>query len=358
MNSKLIGELTGGPLDVIGDVHGEIGALQALLEKLGYDGNGNHSENRHLVFVGDLVDRGPDSLAVLECVMRLVANGKAQCVLGNHELNLLLDEEKHGNSWYVNPSTKLDHPARLVDPEQKARIHEFLSGLPITLARADLRVVHACWHPESIAQLVDDRHRSSSAIEIYRRYAVQLEARWEKTALRRKMTREAEEFGELLSDENWKHPTLLLAHAEMDTEHQMGNPIRVLTSGVEAPAEAPFWAGGKWRMAQRIKWWEEYDYPTPVIVGHYWRRYSDAQNFIGDKFGPDLFEGVEPHHWMGKRSNVYCVDFSVGGRQKERVNSTTPPYLCKLSALRVSEWAVMHDDGEVWQIGPPDSASA
>ena len=57
----LVGELFDGPLDIIGDVHGECGTLCKLLDRLGYDGNGDHPEGRRLVFVGDLVDRGPDS---------------------------------------------------------------------------------------------------------------------------------------------------------------------------------------------------------------------------------------------------------------------------------------------------------
>lgn len=98
------------------------------------------------------MDRGPDSPAVLERVMKLVNAGNAQCVLGNHELNLLRDVEKHGNSWYVNPSRKLDHPAKRVKAEQKDGIREFLSRLPLALERKNLRVVHACWHAHSIAR--------------------------------------------------------------------------------------------------------------------------------------------------------------------------------------------------------------
>ena len=71
-----------------------------------------------------------------------------------------------------------------------------------------------------------------------------------------------------------------------------------------------------------------------------------------DKHGPDLFEGIPPHAWMGTRSNVYCVDFSVGGRYVERAEGLTS-FQCRLAALRVPEWVVMHDDGESWDIGPP-----
>ena len=53
----LVDKLFSGPIDIIGDVHGEIGALLSLLDLLGYDGQGNHAEGRRLVFLGDLGDR-------------------------------------------------------------------------------------------------------------------------------------------------------------------------------------------------------------------------------------------------------------------------------------------------------------
>ena len=66
---QLVQQLPQSDLDIIGDVHGEIGALCTLLDRLGYDDQGRHPQNRHLVFVGDLVDRGPDSLGVLDLVI-------------------------------------------------------------------------------------------------------------------------------------------------------------------------------------------------------------------------------------------------------------------------------------------------
>lgn len=75
------GEL--GPFDIIGDIHGCFDELTELLERL--DGE----EERKLVFLGDLVDRGPNSPAVLKKVMSLVEEGRALCVPGNHDMKLL-----------------------------------------------------------------------------------------------------------------------------------------------------------------------------------------------------------------------------------------------------------------------------
>ncbi|MFI7141185.1 polynucleotide kinase-phosphatase [Streptomyces massasporeus] len=73
-----------GPFDIIGDIHGCAAELEALLGKLGYV-DGVHPEGRTAVFVGDLVDRGPDSPGVLRRVMAMVKSGNALCVPGNHE---------------------------------------------------------------------------------------------------------------------------------------------------------------------------------------------------------------------------------------------------------------------------------
>ena len=82
-----------GPFDVIGDVHGCYDELMTLLEKLGYDTTEPNRvvppQGRKAVFVGDLVDRGPNSPAVLRLVTRMVRDGRALCVPGNHDMKLL-----------------------------------------------------------------------------------------------------------------------------------------------------------------------------------------------------------------------------------------------------------------------------
>ncbi|MGY2703211.1 polynucleotide kinase-phosphatase [Nocardioides sp. HB32] len=81
-----------GPFDVIGDVHGCASELRTLLGELGWvvePGGAHHPEGRTAVFVGDLVDRGPDTPGVLRLVMGMVAAGTALCVSGNHEAKLV-----------------------------------------------------------------------------------------------------------------------------------------------------------------------------------------------------------------------------------------------------------------------------
>lgn len=76
-----------GPFDIVGDIHGCSSELETLLAKLGYE-DGVHPAGRTAVFVGDLVDRGPDSPGVLRRVMGMVRSGNALCVPGNHENKL------------------------------------------------------------------------------------------------------------------------------------------------------------------------------------------------------------------------------------------------------------------------------
>ena len=84
-----------GPFDIIGDVHGCSDELIALLRKLGYHVHDDqttpmarHPEGRRAFFVGDLVDRGPESPAVLRLVMAMVRAETALCVPGNHDIKL------------------------------------------------------------------------------------------------------------------------------------------------------------------------------------------------------------------------------------------------------------------------------
>lgn len=87
-----------GPFDAIGDVHGCRAELETLLDRLGYqvlrDSDGRavdarHPDGRRAIFLGDLVDRGPDVPGVLRLAMGMVRAGNALAVPGNHEEKLL-----------------------------------------------------------------------------------------------------------------------------------------------------------------------------------------------------------------------------------------------------------------------------
>ncbi|WP_436698644.1 polynucleotide kinase-phosphatase [Nocardioides sp. BYT-33-1] len=126
-----------GPFDVIGDVHGCASELRTLLAELGwlltYDDSGaavgaTHPDGRLAVFVGDLVDRGPDTPGVLRLVMGMVAAGTALCVSGNHEAKLVRALKGAKVTVAHGLAESLDQLA--AEPEDfRARALTFMDGL-------------------------------------------------------------------------------------------------------------------------------------------------------------------------------------------------------------------------------------
>ncbi|KDN18454.1 polynucleotide kinase-phosphatase [Amycolatopsis rifamycinica] len=116
-----------GPFDVIGDVHGCVAELEELLAALGY-ADGVHPDGRTAVFVGDLVDRGPDTPGVLRRVMGMAAAGNALVVCGNHEQKLV--RALHGRK--VNVAHGLAESLEQLGAESeefRRQVHEFCDGL-------------------------------------------------------------------------------------------------------------------------------------------------------------------------------------------------------------------------------------
>jgi protein phosphatase len=126
-----------GPFDVIGDVHGCRAELEQLLASLGYelsrDGDGRpvgaaHPEGRRAVFLGDLVDRGPDTPGVLRLVMGMVAAGTALAVPGNHEDKLL--RALRGRNVKVSHGLAESLSQLAEEPESfRNAVAEFIDGL-------------------------------------------------------------------------------------------------------------------------------------------------------------------------------------------------------------------------------------
>jgi len=133
----------GPAYDLVGDVHGCAGELDTLLTRLGWRLDGpaaTHPDGRVAVFVGDLVDRGPDTPGVLRRVMAMVEAGTALSVQGNHEAKLLRAlrgaevQTRHGLQ------ASLDQLAR--EPEAfRTRVRDFLADLPWRLLLDDGRLV-------------------------------------------------------------------------------------------------------------------------------------------------------------------------------------------------------------------------
>jgi hypothetical protein len=349
--------LAEGPLDIVGDVHGEIEALDELLARLGHAPGGR--TDRVLVFVGDLTDRGPDSTAVVQRVQSLVQAGRAQCVAGNHEINLLRGSAKEGNGWFADlnhdhASGKFPH-SRAAAADQREFIRGFFASLPLVLERPDLRVVHACWHQASVDALreADD----AGVAEAHRRFAAGTQAQLESSGLLQAARAERGRLGPALLDPGAQVP-LLSALAAADELRQLGNPVRVLSAGIERRVREPFFASGKWRMVERVPWWQDYTGNVPVVFGHYWRRHASAGTRARRTGGPDLFAGVRYTDWLGPRRNAFCIDYSVGRRFLERERAPHAEASSRLAALRWPECELVFEDGERVVLAPPGLLSS
>jgi protein phosphatase len=155
VREKLLNDFTHerGPFDVIGDVHGCRSELETLLVELGYrltvDEAGrpvdaSPPDGRKAVFVGDLVDRGPDSPGVLRLVMGMVENGHALCVPGNHENKLV--RALQGRNVQVTHGLAETLAQLAGEPEDfRARVQAFCYGLVshVVLDGGALVVAHA-----------------------------------------------------------------------------------------------------------------------------------------------------------------------------------------------------------------------
>ena len=156
--------------DLIGDIHGHAEPLKRLLEKLGYDQDGQgvwRHPTRKAIFLGDFIDRGPAQLEVVEIAHAMVENDAALAVMGNHEFNAILyATEKPGNpGGYLrehSDKNRKQHQAFLKAvgalesdgiTDRQREIVEWFKTLPVYLDLPGLRVVHACWHRPSLDAL-------------------------------------------------------------------------------------------------------------------------------------------------------------------------------------------------------------
>ena len=287
--------------DIIGDVHGRVTKLRALLDELGYrqDGSGVYRHpDRTAVFVGDLVDRGTEQLEVLQLVKPMVDAGSAQIVMGNHEFNAICwataDPETGQPLREHSDNKRRQHKDFLtLTDEDRAYYVEWFKTLPLWLDLGGIRVIHACWHEASMKVVRDIT--GSDRLSTVEHFA------------------EANTPGTTLNDAI----EVLLK----------GPEISLVDHGMD-----PYWdfESGKERTDARIRWWdhdatglpalaelravklkngdpypdfeprsvdaEHLDYVykdrTPLFYGHYWREWEFKQD-----------------EWT---TYTACVDFSGG----------------------------------------------
>jgi len=267
--------------DVIGDVHGEAAKLEGLLAAMGYtdDGRSWRHPTRRAIFVGDLIDRGPQQAKVVAIARTMVAGGHAQVVAGNHEFNAIGFATPHGQGDdYCRPHSEKNrkqHQRYLDEIGWESALHgehlDWFRSLSLTVEVDGLRVVHACWDDASLATL-----------------------------------------GPLLSDDGGFTDALI--HAATEKGSEPWQAIEHLLKGPEIPIPRPYdFPKGTPRHNARLQWWnpdaerldeavwipggateadgspyvlvddspvaspvDPYRSTIPVIVGHYWFRGDPA----------------------------------------------------------------------------------
>lgn len=163
----LLGEASG--YDLIGDVHGCAHSLVRLLEQMGYKKRSGvyQHPSRQVIFLGDVVDRGPRIREALHIVRNMVETANALMILGNHEFNALTYSTPvmPGSNEYLRPHTS-SNTRQVAETLTQFANHsqewqDFLRwfvSLPLFLeiqhphTKQCFRAVHACWDPDLIQQ--------------------------------------------------------------------------------------------------------------------------------------------------------------------------------------------------------------
>lgn len=151
--------------DIIGDVHGCAYSLEALLERLDYRlqrGVWRHP-TRQALFLGDIIDRGPNIRRALHTVYNMVQAGAAHCLMGNHEFYALAWHTlaPAGSSQIFVREHNLRHQRLMQETSEQfanyanewQQFIAWFSQLPLFMEHQHCRLVHAYWDEQLIETL-------------------------------------------------------------------------------------------------------------------------------------------------------------------------------------------------------------
>ncbi len=113
----------------VGDVQGCAPSLKTLLKKL--------PKKSKLIFLGDLVNRGPDSLGALRQLKSLQESGRAECILGNHDLHLLAIDAG------LRKTKGLDTVDAILNAPDRKELIGWIRNRPMALSNGKVLTVHA-----------------------------------------------------------------------------------------------------------------------------------------------------------------------------------------------------------------------
>ena len=273
--------------DIIGDVHGRIATLRALVNRLGYrteGGRWQHPGGRQLVSVGDLLDDGQNPLDCLELIEEMAVDGCAAAVMGNHELNALhymadppLRRRTEDNTkQFASTLAQIES-----DPSRWERARRFIERTPtrLELDGGKLRVIHACWDETTINDLplfIDTPE---------------------------KLYRTSTTLPENLAWADNRDPHL--DQGLKDAADPLFVAVEQCIKGAEVPCAPRPDLRGKMRYKERVTWWTAYDGEPRVLFGHYKFPWTDRRS------------GSTPAEpgWIGPHRRAACLDYgSHAGR--------------------------------------------
>ncbi|CAH0992506.1 Bis(5'-nucleosyl)-tetraphosphatase, symmetrical [Sinobacterium norvegicum] len=289
--------------DLVGDVHGCYKTLLELLETLGYvrvRGTYQYRDQqrpRQLIFLGDLVDRGPAIRPLLHLVRDMVERGSAVVLMGNHEYHTALYLTPSEQGGYLRRHT--DHSNNIIAQTLKQfanygqELQEFkqwMSELPLFYQHRHFRAVHAFWDEDLIDRFVGEHHR-----------------------------------------DNLSHQQFV--QSALEPKGDCGRLVKRLTTGLTlALPDEHVIVGreGQHRRRFRVRFWGGFDNlgdtafqpdPLPDSLSQQQLSASTRQWLSEHRYGPErrpLFIG---HYWLHNQpqqqcENIACLDYSavLGGQ--------------------------------------------
>ena len=279
--------------DIIPDIHGQAEKLRVALKNLGWRRNGTtwlHSEpDRQIVFLGDFIDRGPENAAVIRIVRELMDAGRAQAIMGNHELNAIhfhtADPETGAPLRSHDTDNIFQHGSFLkefpIGASQTKDVLDWMTTLPLFIETDEFRAVHAAW----IQSAIDDLKRQTG-------------------------------------DGVFSQDQLIRAGRKGDVLHSLAEAVAKGPEALLPNSHSFVDKGEKVRHHVRLKWWNG--------DAQNWRQIAMSVpdlNVLPDAELPDnLLKATYPvgdkpvffgHYWMSgepelQSVNALCLDYSAG----------------------------------------------
>ena len=259
--------------DLIGDVHGQFLKLKNVLDHLGYKKKkGVYSKENHCAFfIGDLVDRGENTVEVVDLVKNMVEQGFAEAIMGNHEYNLFGYLTKDDKNNFLRPHTAKNTKQvinTLVSYNKKDKLLEehldWMTNLPLYINKPEFRAVHACWDKASYQYIQNN-------------------------------------VGSVMSKKN------LIESYECGSK--LENAVKMMLTGPELKLPKEFSqkdSEGHFRTAMRYAWWNK-------IKDKTYQEIAIKDSEFLPNIGVDIPDNFESQHYSSKRKPLFFGHYSMKG---------------------------------------------